>query len=288
MPISKLDKLKIDFILDDKVWSFSSISNYNNCPKCFYLSYLQDPPLDKESNAFAQWGTLCHSLLERYVKDELELYELGAKYEEEYDKIVTLFFPFNKYVDLNEKYYLYGKEYFNSFNGFSDDWEIVDSEKEIHLDINGNMFIGYIDLIVRDKNNREYIIIDHKSKAKFKDEKEQAEYARQLYLYSLYIKQTYGKYPSRLIFNMFRANEIINIAFNEQALNEAVNWFVNSIKDIKKDNKFLDKIKIRYIKNKKRLKDFKRDDYFCNNLCGVRRFCMRSREYENKKGDTDC
>ena len=73
-------------MLDDKTWSFSSVNSYENCPKCFYLSYLQDPSLEKDQNAFAQWGTLGHSLFERYVDGELELYELGKVYEEEYDE----------------------------------------------------------------------------------------------------------------------------------------------------------------------------------------------------------
>lgn len=270
-------------MLDNRIWSFSSVNSYNNCPKCFYLSYLQDPALEKEQNAFAQWGTLGHSLFERYTDGELELFELGDKYEEEYNEIVDLKFPPNKYVDLNDSYYNKGKDYFENWNGFPDNWKLVESEKEIRLDIDGNSFIGYIDLIVKDKNTGKYIIVDHKSKSKFKDENEQAEYARQLYLYSLYIKEEYDEYPSFMIFNMFRANEVVEIKFSKKALNEAVKWFTDTIEKIKKDTTFKDKIAIEYRKKGKSLKEYKKSDFFCNHLCGVRRYCPRCKEGKDFK-----
>lgn len=280
--MTKEEKVKIKEMLDNRVWSFSSVNSYNNCPKCFYLSYLQDPPLEKVENAFAQWGTLGHSLFERYVDGDLELFELGDKYEEEYEDAVTLPFPPNKYVDLNESYYKNGRNYFENWNGFPDDWELVESEKEIHLNINGNAFIGFIDLIVRDKKTGDYIIVDHKSKSKFKNEKEQEEYARQLYLYSLHIKEEFGKYPTYLIFNMFRAGQVVKIKFNEDDLHKAVSWFKETVEKTKKDATFKDKIVIDYRQKGKMLRDFKKDDFFCNYLCGTRNSCLRSKDYKRE------
>ena len=270
-------------MLDDKTWSFSSVNSYENCPKCFYLSYLQDPPLEKDQNAFAQWGTLGHSLFERYVNGELELYEIGETYRKEYDEAVTLKFPPNKWVDLNESYHDNGQEYFENWEGFPDNWELVESEREIHLDIEGNTFIGFIDLIVKDKDTGRYIVVDHKSKSKFKNDQEKEEYARQLYLYALYIKAEYGEFPSHLIFNMFRANDVVIIDFDEKNLEKAVFWFKNTIENIKKDNKFDDKITVLWKKKGKKLKDFKKDDFFCNELCGVRSYCNRSRCYKKNR-----
>lgn len=270
-------------MLDDKTWSFSSVNSYENCPKCFYLLYLQDPPLKKDQNAFAQWGSHGHSLFERYVDGELELYEMGETYEKEYDEKVTLRFPPNKYVDLNESYHDKGKEYFETLEGFPDSWELVESEREIHLDIGGNTFIGFIDLIVKDKNTGRYIVVDHKSKSKFKNEEERDEYARQLYLYAIYIKAEYGEFPSHLIFNMFRANDVVTIDFDKESLENAVKWFVTTIEKIKKDDKFLDKIAIEYKKKGKPLKEYKKDNFFCSNLCSVRSYCNRSRCYKKNR-----
>ena len=79
---------------------------------------------------------------------------------------------------------------------------------------------------------------------------------------------------------MFRANDVVTIDFDEKNLENAVFWFKNTIENIKKDDKFLDKITILWKKKGKKLKDFKKDDYFCNHLCGVRRYCLRSRDYK--------
>ena len=276
--MDKIEQYKIKFMLDDRVWSFSSVNCYENCPRCFYLSYLQDPPLKKVNNAFAQWGTLGHSLFERYTDGTLELYELGSTYEKEYYERVNLTFPPNKYVDLNESYHDKGLEYFENFNGFPDNWDLIDSEREIHLNINGNEFIGFIDLIVKDKNTNKYIIVDHKSKSKFKNDKEKAEYARQLYLYSLYIEKEFNEFPSHLIFNMFRADDTVTIEFNEQDFNDSIQWFTQTITKIKNDNTFTDKIGLQYAQKGKPLGEFKKDDFFCNHLCGVREHCCWSKD----------
>lgn len=281
--MDKLEQYKIKFALDNRTWSFSSVNCYKNCPRCFYLSYLKDPPIEKVNNAFAQWGTLGHSLFERYVDGALELYELGDTYEKEYYTQVTLAFPPNKYVDLNASYHDKGLEYFENFDGFPENWELIESETEVRLGIDGVKFVGYIDLIVRDRNTGKYIVVDHKSKSKFKDEKEEAEYARQLYLYSLYIKEKYSEYPSHLIFNMFRSNNIVIIKFSKESLNDAKNWFKNTVETIKKDTKFADMVALDYEKKRKSLRDFKKDSFFCNYLCSCRKFCERSKDcIENK------
>lgn len=267
-------------ILENFTWSFSSINTYNNCPLCFYLTYLCNPKLERVQNAFAQWGTLCHSLFERYAKGDLELFELGQVYQSEYNDEVKLKFPYNKYVDLGEKYYKTGFEYFNKFDGFNDNWDIICVEQKVDISIQDNKFVGYIDLVVEEKTSKDIIIIDHKSKSAFKNETELKEYARQLYLYSIFIKQIYGKYPSKLMFNMFRADELVEIDFDLNELQETVNWLLDIIQKIKSDMKFIDKIASSYKSNCKSLKNFKKSDFQCNELCSVRPYCIRSKDYK--------
>ena len=72
-------------ILKKFKWSFSSVNSYSNCKYCFWLTYLQRPRLPKQENAFAQWGSHGHSLFERYVDGELELYEMGEGLEKRKD-----------------------------------------------------------------------------------------------------------------------------------------------------------------------------------------------------------
>ena len=46
---------------------------------------------------------------------------------------------------------------------------------------------------------------------------------------------------------------------------------------------FANEITILWKKKGKKLKDFKKDDYFCNHLCGVRSYCNRSRSYKKNR-----
>lgn len=257
--------------LDNRRWSFSSVNCYNTCPKAFYLTYLKEQP--KQDNAFAQWGTFGHSLLERYYRGALELWDLGEKYREEYDTEVTEEFPYH----MADSYYHSGEEYFDNFQGDFEGCQILGVEQYVELDIRGYTYIGYIDLLVKD--DKGYIICDHKSKAGFKTEEEKHDYLRQLYLYSLYVKEQYDEYPYKLIFNMFRKGIWVEEPFQESALQEAVDWFVGNIQKIYQDEKFKDRIAIDYKSKGKLLKDFTQNDFYCNYICSVP--CRRSIRYDD-------
>lgn len=258
-------------------WSFSRISTYDNCPKCFYLSYVLK--IRKIQNAFAEFGSWCHALLEMYFKGKVEFYELSQLYVDGYTKHIKKKFPKSFRADLAEIYYYDGKRYFDSFEGIPSKYKIVGIEQKINLNIHGYTFIGVIDLILEDEIGN-YIVWDHKSKSKFNSKKERDKYLRQLYLYSIYIEEKYGKPPIKLVFNMFRKGEIVETSFDKSKQIDAVEWFVNTISLIVNDQKFIDKISKNYEENEKDISEFKKDDFFCNQLCGVRKHCERSKSYK--------
>lgn len=251
------------FILDGIRWSYSSVNTFAQCPKGFKLAYIDALP--RAENAFAQWGTLAHSLLERYFKGALEFYELLQEYKDDYSEAVTCSFPPNAHVDLGKKYHARGIEYFSEFDGSDfDNYEVIAVEEQVFLDIGGRPFVGVIDLLV--KEGDEYIVIDHKSKAKFKSKKERDEYLRQLYIYSLYVKEKYGKYPKKLIFNMFRAGEFVTEEFQLEKLESAVKWFLENIEKIYSATSF----------------DATPDAFFCDWLCSCRIYCACSNDYREE------
>jgi hypothetical protein len=243
--------------LNNMTWSFSSVNNYCTCPHGFKLSYIDKKP--KKNNAFAEFGSFVHSLLERYFKGEVEFFELSQMYEDEYNLNVIHNFPDFKFCNLEEKYYENGLDYLNSFEGIDDNLQIIGVEQKVELNLKGRPFIGYIDLILKDKTDDKYIIVDHKSKSKFKNKKEKEHYLLQLYLYSVYIKETFGEYPKELRFNMFRIGEIETEQFDVKKLEKALNWFDFTIDLIHSDTEFV-KIK---------------DEFYCENLCGVREACKK-------------
>jgi hypothetical protein len=208
-----------------------------------------------EGNSFAEYGTLVHQIFEDYTSGKLEVYELVDEFERQYDSRVWDFPP-NKYVDLSESYKNQGIEYFTTFDGF-DNYKILGTEKKLNFEIGGYKITGYIDSILEDENEN-IIIQDYKSKAKFKSKLEKKEYARQLYIYAIEIINEYKKNPSKLIFNMFRKGEIVEIPFNIKELEEAKKWVLDTIDAISKEENFEATV----------------NDFFCNTLCNHRSQCL--------------
>lgn len=115
---------------------------------------------------------------------------------------------------------------------------------------------GFIDLIYIDSAGR-LVVHDWKSKAKFKNPAEQKKYARQLYIYSIYVKLRYGKFPDLLRFHMFRNSKDVDIKFNIDDYYEAINWMQETVKEIRDCGEF----------------ESRPDDFYCQYLCDMRLKC---------------
>lgn len=261
--------------IDQMTWSFSRVNSYEHCPFGWKLHYLDHIP--QAGSAFAEFGSLCHELFEAYAKGDLVEYELADEYDNRFNEMVVDEFPPSRGRPMVESYYERGKELFSNFEGFNPNWEILGVEEQVNLNVSGYQFVGFIDLLVRDKTDSKLIVVDHKSKAKFENKQELAAYARQLYLYAQWVYEKYGEYPKELVFNMFRAGTVEIVPFSESALNDAIAWFVNTIKTIECDVDFWDKITTEYESQNKPLDEFKHNDFFCNYLCGSRDHCEMSR-----------
>lgn len=244
------------FLLDGMTWSFSRLNSYDTCPRAFFLEYLECK--EKSGNAFSEWGSLCHSLFERYYKGELECYQLLDAYVEEYDDAIKNKFPFPK---MSTSYYHNGVEFFEQFEGDYEGYDVVGVEMPVRTKIAGRNFIGYIDLLL--KKDDEYYIVDFKSKSKFESEEEKKHYAIQLYLYAQFVKDKFGKYPIGMEFNMFRARTKVKIQFTQEDMQFTMDWFTSTLKHIYDDEVFVEKP----------------DEFFCKQLCSVSRFC----KYGNAK-----
>lgn len=204
-------------------------------------------------NAFAEWGTLLHLIMELYDKGELALWELENYYINNYKNNVILNFPPNKWVDLSASYYDAGLKYLSNFNGHTS--ELIGAEEKIDfiMEHNGKRvnFVGIIDRLSQDDNG--IIIGDYKSK-KFKNKTEVEEYFKQLYVYSICIKEKFGKYPYKLEFYCLRDfSKPYETIFNEKKLAEAKDWIFNTIEEISNTDYF----------------DKNPNDFFCRYICSV-------------------
>ena len=220
------------FLLDAMDWSYSRVSSFDQCPRMFDLTYLQC--MDRVDNAFAQWGSLAHSLLERYFRQQVELWDLSGLYEKEYARAVTERFPFPR---LEGSYYERGMEYFDNFGGqLGDEEKVLAVEDRYTSTLGGRPVVGIIDLVLRNRSG--LIVCDHKSRGKWKSREERRKYLRQLNLYAVRVKEVYGEWPHELWFNKFREGILDRDPFNIVTAQEDIDWFLRSIDDIYKARSF--------------------------------------------------
>ena len=144
--------------------------------------------------------------------------------------------------------------YLKNFPGY-DNVKILGVEEVFDCEIDDWILTGVIDLIIEE--NGDLIVKDYKSKASFKNKKEKAEYARQLYLYSKHIKEKYGKFPTKLRFEMFRKQTPVDIPFNIYDYYEALNWARGQVEQIRKAWAYSPSP----------------EPFFCNHLCNHRETC---------------
>lgn len=251
---------ELEFLLNTMTWSFSRLNSFYNCPYEFFLHYVQ---CNKSENGFfGEYGLLIHIILEKYAKDELSLFELNQYYEEHFNECIPHDAPPNKYVDIRQSYYDKGIEYLNNIDLYLEKYEILGVEKKVSFKIRDKDFIGYIDLLVKDRDTNEIIIIDHKS-ASIKilkngsiskpDQKHFLEFKRQLYLYSIPVIEEYGS-VSKLKWNMFKEQKWIETPWKKEEYDEAVKWAEDTLGFIEKEMLWLPNPNY----------------YYCHYLCGQR------------------
>lgn len=226
----------------------------------FKLQYIDK--VQQDGNYFSDYGTYAHELLEQYAKDQIPVFALAEAYEEGYaDAITHKPPPFPK--GMADRYYEAGLRYFESFEGFGDEWEIavIDGKPAVEcrfeIDIGGYPFVGVADLVLRHKRTGGYMVVDHKSKSKKSMDKEIHIYRRQLYVYAAFIKEKLGVFPETLRFNMFKEGYYIDEHFNMDAYNETMEWIVDTIESILLESQWL----------------VSESSYFCRFICSVLDYC---------------
>lgn len=224
--------MKYTNIIDTFTWSYSRITQFENCKYCFLLKYIKSVKSEKR-NFFSDYGKFMHLIIQKYLNGELKREELTGYYLTKYRKSIAGRAPTRSIFN---NYFSQGLIYLHNIepkNG-----NIIAVEKEVSFNIADKNFIGFID-VVSDENG--IILTDNKSRAlkkrtngkkQTKSDKELDNYLKQLYIYSVAIKQELGVLPSFLRFNCFRTNTIITEPFNVDAYEEAKRWALNLIEKI--------------------------------------------------------
>jgi hypothetical protein len=252
------------------VWSYSRLSSFYDCPHAWKLNYIDRH--EKQPNFFGQFGTFGHKVLELFANGELKREELSEYFETNFDAAITTRSPQIRSCDLRQKYFDEGMSYFENCELDFGKYDVLGVEKEVHFNIDGRKFIGYIDLLLRDREGR-IIIADHKSSGSpfgkrgtvKKSEAAKVDgYKKQLYLYSVAVADEYGVMPSELWWNFFRGGAWLKLPFVESEFESAKKWALDTISEI--ENTEIFSAIPRY--------------FWCDNLCAVGKHC-KYRYYGN-------
>lgn len=252
-----------EYIFDNLSWSFSNLKSFIQCPFEWKLKYVDC--CSGIDNIYGKFGSVCHKTLELYLTNKLKAEELLQYYTEHFDvlDVVQDEYEAKRYDKLDA----IGKEYFTNFTDNFNIKEIIGVEKKIEFDFFGKTFIGYIDLIYRDKEGN-LIILDHKTaEAPFNKngtikKTKQSDfdfYKKQLYIYCLGIEKIYGRRPNKIGWNFIRSGQIHLLDFDKQEYKEACEWAKETISNVYCTERF------------SRVENF----FYCNNLCKYRNLCYR-------------
>lgn len=255
--------------INNMIFSFSRCHSFENCKYEWYLKYLLKDEegnsiYENEQNFYAKFGEFSHEILEKILKNEMNEKEGFEYYKKNFKKNTSGFDITDPTID---KYYSFGFDYFENL---SFDWlknyKILGIEKECRFEVNGIKFIGYIDLLIENKFNKEIIVIDHKSSEyplgkkggilKRKQSDYDA-YKKQLYLYSQQVYNDYGIYPKKFAWNYFRNSKWLILPFKYEEYEDTKQWVLRLIKEIHNEENFPPHI----------------DFFYCKNLCGFRNSC---------------
>lgn len=246
------------------VYSYSQLSSFDECPYGFYMERIEKQ--EQQSNFFAEQGTLIHDLLDKWAKKELTKEQLPIEYDRRYSsEVVTAPPRMLAAKGYTEKAYQLGIDYFENFDEFVG-YKVISAEEKFKIDLELNdgttrPFVGIVDMILQDELTDELIICDHKSKSWSAFKKAEDEMYRQQLLYATYVRQQYGKWPDRMMFNLFKENgDKAERPFTMELYNEAIDWATDTIHKIESYD-MLDWL------------ESKEQDFFCTEICSVRKHC---------------
>ena len=252
-----------DFILEGMVYSYSSVSNFVNCPYAFYLTYIDY--VDRSTNWYSDFGLYIHNIMEKFFADELDVFDLPIYFEENYESKVTAPLPMYP-VGIEAKYREQTLEFFNNFSFDKSQYDVIDIETFINVEHEGINITIRPDLILRDKNTSEIILVDYKTSDPYNKKtgkpvkKKIEEYKKQMLLYSYFINKTMSVNIDKIKLWFVRVNKIEEFDYSEKEAVEVLEWFTGEIKKIKEEEEFPPT-------------DTTKNKFFCLNLCSVSEYC---------------
>lgn len=153
----------------DRLWSWSMIDKFTTSPFEYFLKYIQKVKEDNDNCAYAPLGGVCHNIIEDLYSGNIKYEDMIKRFEDGFTTIVDIAgFKFDrndaeKDTKIKDKYHNDLKHFFLNHKVLDGNLQL---EKFITINIDKNIFVGYIDAIYKDEDGN-YTIIDWKTSTKY-------------------------------------------------------------------------------------------------------------------------
>lgn len=149
----------------DRLWSWSRMSTYITSKFEYLLKYILKSEEDRCDSSYVTLGTICHDTLEKYYEGKIKYEDMIDDYNDGFTTaIVIADLKFNRSDE--EKNKSIGEKYNDNLVHFFKNHTIYKHkllvEKPITVNVDGNVFVGYIDALYKDDDDN-YYVIDFKS-----------------------------------------------------------------------------------------------------------------------------
>lgn len=216
LTFEELEKIKQKYNVN-RIWSYSRVSTFLTSPFEYALKYVDGMKKqeDRQDSIYTSLGSAAHQCLEDYYTGKIQFDEM---YEQYSDSWVTCYDIANLKFDrcndeknktIAEKYKLNMQYFFKNHTIYP--YEVL-IEKPVVVDVNGNIFIGYIDGLYK-TDDGDITIIDFKSSSAYSG-KSLEEHSQQLKLYALGIHQATG-IPLSKIHGCFNFLKYVTIEYTQ-------------------------------------------------------------------------
>lgn len=181
-------------------YSYSKINTFTNCPRKFQFVYKLKFP--RSSNVSSLKGTLLHSMIELYIKNE----NYDIPYSGDYLKLPKSEFDSFK-LEFEQK--IIHQDIIQQLKNICSKMEILEMEKKLSNIFNTFSFTGYADTFI--KNNKNSIIIDYKTGKVYPNFEQLKYYA----LISSYLYPELEKFMLILSFTTYNEKKELTITKND-------------------------------------------------------------------------
>lgn len=168
------------------IWSYSKVSGIRACVWEYYLGRIKK--MKGDSNIYSILGTSAHDILEGLYNDEIKYENMVDKFESDYLEVQMSDYKFSNDDERHEKM---AEEYHDDICDFFQTHKVIPhkvlTERLVWIDVNGNVFLGYVDGMFKDSEGF-YHIVDWKTSTLYKGE-QVYEHQKQLLLYALSLNQ---------------------------------------------------------------------------------------------------